>query len=179
MALADYYSRGALAAAQALGGDFEESRFKQLLESTPIGLALGPEIADSREAQAIADLAIRLLARLYPTITIVAPSGAEAERERLRELALSINPKITLEDDASIGLAVGQAPAFNETIYLGAEGWDALVSSEAPRPTGNSLVPYGAGAAACFGAANIFRRVFLPGWPADKDLTFSTFDLRH
>ena len=86
MAVADYYERAALAAAHALGQGFEETRFKELLERTPFGLALD-ESAASAEGQTIAEMTIRLTARLYPTLSIIASSLAQVQAQRLEALA--------------------------------------------------------------------------------------------
>lgn len=181
MALADYYSRGAQAAAQVLGSSFDESRFKELLEETPVGLAIDRKAVESEEGRAIADLTVRLLARLYPTIAFLPGEGAEDEAARLRQLARAINPNITIEDSAGLGISIGAAVSpFSDTIYAGSKGWDALVSTAKPQTLGSLGVPYGPGAAACFACANLFRRIFVPNWPetADSKLAFSTFELR-
>src|SRR4051794_17881790 len=79
VALADYFGRSALAAAQVIGGDFEESRFKEILEATPVGISIGPAASEKAEARAIADMSVRLLARLYPTLVITGSAGHVSE----------------------------------------------------------------------------------------------------
>jgi E2/UBC family protein C/ThiF family protein len=175
MALADYYARGALAAAQVLDG-FDEARFQAKLDETPVGIAFdaAAELADGK---ALTDLLVRLLARLYPRIAL---SGPQSRVGELSELAKGINPAIDISDEAIVGVALGAVrQPFETTFYAGARGWDALIGTSGPRPTGDSDNPFGAAAAACFAAANVFRRVFLPDWQklADESLRFSTWHM--
>lgn len=159
MALADYYARGALAAAQILN-DFDEVRFRARLEETPVGIAFDEKASGAAEGEALLDLLVRLLARLYPRLTLIGPGKTV---RHLAELAKAINPVVELADDAQVGVAVGGSPdTFETTCFAGARGWDALISARRPQPIGDSANPFGAGAAACLAAANVFRRVFLP-----------------
>jgi len=175
MALADYYARGALAAAQVLDG-FDEARFRARLDETPVGVAFD-ETACLPEGRALTDLLVRLLARLYPRISL---SGPAVHMEDLTAVAKSINPAIGIIGDANVGVALGKVRSpFETTFYAGAVGWDALLSASRRQPVGDSENPFGAGAAACLAAANIFRRVFLPDWQehVDERLRFSTWHL--
>jgi len=175
MALADYYSRGALAAAQVLNG-FDEARFRTMLEATPVGLAFDETIG-TPEGQTLAELLVRLLARLYPRLALLGPT--EAARD-LAALAKSINPVIEITDNATVGVSIGAVKhPFETTFYAGAAGWDALLSTTRPRSTGDSENPFGAAVAACLAAANVFRRVFQGDWQdnADEGLRFSAWSL--
>ncbi|MFI9811744.1 E2 ligase fold family C protein [Saccharothrix variisporea] len=177
MPLADYHRRAAVAASQVIAG-FDEQLFEAALESTGIGLALGRDAANTREGRALADLTVRLLARLYPTLALVSGPGAEALCTELSTLARAVNPKITITDHAAVGIAIGlDAPAFERTFHAGSDAWTALLSSRAPQPVGDSAIPFGAGAAACFAAAAIFRSVLMgePD-PVPDDLTVSCLD---
>lgn len=174
MALADYYSRGALAAAQVLSG-FDEDRFRSRLEKMPVGVMV--EQPSSREGRALADLLVRLLARSYPQLALV---GSDGTLDGLEQLAKAVNPAIDLIDEAAVGVVVGQGTSpFETTWYAGAHGWDALVDRSKAQPTGESNNPFGPGIAACLAAANIFRRIFLPDWEqhADDELRFSGWHL--
>jgi hypothetical protein len=173
MGLADYYGRGALAAAQVLSG-FDEARFRARLDATPIGLAFDDAIT-SPEGEALIDLLVRLLARLYPRIALLGPTTATRP---LGELAARINPNIEIADGARIGIGVGAVKKpFETTFYAGAAGWDALLSATSPMRVGESDNPFGPGTAACLAAANVFRCVFLPDWAEqiDNSLRFSAF----
>ena len=153
--LADFYQRSALAAAQVLAG-FDEQWFRSELESTPVGIAIGED--PTRESVAIADLVVRITARLYPKLAL---RGQPESVAALGATAREINPQIAFVDEARLGIAVGDGPAFPTTIFAGSDGWDALISGRGPQPTGDSENPLGPGLAACLAAAGLFRAVFL------------------
>jgi Prokaryotic E2 family C/ThiF family len=177
MALADYYGRGSLAAAQALGGGYEDSRFRALLEQNPLGIAVDRAAIETHEGRALLDMTIRLAARLFPVISLDAGEGADTDAAS--ELARAINPQIELvEGIMPIGIAIGAASRRYEcTIYAGSDGWEALLSTESPQPIGGSQLPFGAGAAACLALAAVFRSVFLPREQQRPqfDVRYSTF----
>jgi Prokaryotic E2 family C/ThiF family len=168
--LADWFARSAVAAAQVLEG-FDEERFGAHLEGTVVGVSAN---APTQEGDALLDMLVRLVARLYPTLALVVPGESG---ERLADLSRAINPRIELVDSADLGIVVGDGAPFSESIYASSDGWDALLGSEGPISGGETANPFGAGAAACFAAAALFRRVFLPDWAEwrDEDLCFSTF----
>jgi hypothetical protein len=173
MALAAYYGRGALAAAQVLDG-FDEGHFRARLEQTPIGIAFDETIA-TPEGRNLAEFLTRMTARLYPQMAISGPATPAGE---LASLARAINPAIDITSDATVGVAIGKiVKPFPTTFHAGATGWDGLLSTTRPQPVGDSLNPFGAAVAACLSAANIFRRVFLPDWQehADNKLRFSAW----
>lgn len=173
MSLPDYFRRSAVAAAQVLQG-FDEDAIRDRLENLNVGLSIGQD-ATTPEGRALAEMSVRLLARLYPRLAI---RGGD---DSLSELALAINPQIELtEQTADLTLAIGDACAAGRTIYAGSDGWDAQISTSAPRAVGQTTNPLGASAAACFAAANLFRLAFLERSEdtLDDDLTFSTLDLQ-
>jgi hypothetical protein len=161
--LADYYQRSAVAAAQVLAG-FDENWFKERLGSTPVGVSLGRD-ATSAQGAALADLVVRLLARLYPAITVV---GEAQHVEPLVALAQRINPRIDVVEDAQIGIVVGHAAPFAESVFAGCDGWDALISRDTPQPVTSGVGPFGAGTAACLAAASLFRTLFDPKAAIDE-----------
>ena len=55
-------------------------------------------------------------------------------------------------------------------MYVGSDGWVVKVSTEGPVRSGETDNPFGAAAAACFGAANIFRQVFRDHLPGGGEL---------
>ncbi len=177
MALADYYDRAALAAAQVITG-FDPQTFQTALENTPVGVSFDQAATQSREGQALLDLTVRLLARLYPTITLRPAPGAEATAARLTDLAQAINPRITVTDNATLGIAVGHdAPTFDRTVFAGSDAWAARLSSQTPQATGDSPIPFGAGAAACLAASAVFRAVLVDNTePICASMTFSCLD---
>lgn len=175
MGLADYHERAALAASQVISG-FKPDLFRMALNQTSIGLGVGRDAATSNEGRVLADLTVRLLARLYPLLELRVEVSDEAER--LAALARAINPRIEITTNASVGISIGiGAPKFDTTYFAGSSGWDAFVSSREPVGTGSSLNPFGAGVAACLSAANLFNRVLIPDWEQriTEELRFSTF----
>ncbi len=173
MALADFYSRAAVAASQVIQG-FDEARFRDTLDRTVVGIASG-EDALSDEGAVLTEMLVRLVARLYPRVALI-DKGAT----RFESLAKQINPQIELTKDAVVGVTVGaRSHEFADTLYLGAAGWDALLGTSQPSSTGESTNPFGAAAAACLGASWLFKRVFGLTQPdkGDDDVTFSAFHL--
>lgn len=160
--LADWFGRSAVAAAQVLEG-FDEELFRAHLDETVIGVSAATV---TQEGEALLDMLVRLLARLYPRLAIAVPGEPGA---LLAELACSINPRLELTDSAGLGVVVGDGEPFAESIFVGSDGWEALVGTDGPRSTGDSANPFGAGAAACFAGAALFRRVFLSDWAERRD----------
>jgi hypothetical protein len=160
LALAPFFDRAALAAAQIISG-FDEEAFRGTLEQTTVGISLDGEAARAPEGQALADLAVRLLARLYPRLKITSPDADS--RQRLSRLATAINSRIELGPaDAEIGIAIGkQAEPFARTVFAGSDEWVARVGTRGGLAVGGSSNPFGPGAAACLAAANVFRFLFL------------------
>jgi hypothetical protein len=78
VALAEYYDRAALAASQVIAG-FAPDFFRRSLEEANVRLAIDKEAAISEEGKALADLSIRLLARLYPCLEVRAELSSEGE----------------------------------------------------------------------------------------------------
>lgn len=174
MALADYFRRSAVAVAQVVQG-YDEDQLRELLDSKPVGISLGD--IGGPEGEALSDLAVRLLSRLYPRLAIAASEPKVAAG--YVAVAESINPNIEVVDgpaDIAISIGSGAPEIAPETIYAGSFGWTALLSECEPRPIGEAPNPFGAGAAAALAAANVFRRIVLGDKAAlDSDLAYSTF----
>ena len=175
MALADYFDRSATAVAHVLGG-YDSQAIADLLNRHSVSVVLGSDAGDT-EGVALTDLLVRLLARLYPSLSFAGPSPSDLEH--WQQLALAINPRIEFSDAAGgVAVAVGDARSDAQTvIYAGSSAWDAYVSTEGPRPIGTTSNPMGAGAAACLAAANVFRTTFDTGALLDRDLTFSALEM--
>jgi hypothetical protein len=180
MALADFHQRSAVAAAQILGG-FNEEAFRRTLESETIELSFGAD-ARRREGRHALDMTVRLIARLYPVVSFRPRAKGDALADELATLARSINPLIEISSRPgtrviSIGADVRKRRRW--TVFAGSNGPDATVSTTDPQPVGDSDNPFGAGAAAGFAAANLFRACFLPPGQVklDERLVFSTADL--
>jgi len=141
------------------------------------GAAIG-----SSEGRVTLDLALNLVARLYPRISIIGLDRVAKRHVSEREaVAASINPQIDFvkrPDERSLRLVVGVTSVSDSfhRVYVGSSGWVARLSSRQPVGSADTLNPFGAAAAACFGAANIFRLVFadqLPGGQPDETLNLS------
>jgi molybdopterin/thiamine biosynthesis adenylyltransferase len=131
------------------------------------------------------DLCIRILARLYPAIVIVGV-GSEAETcaNELKTLALEINDRIDLPTDialSTVAIVFGKTDVAGDMtkIFAGSDGWRALLCCDGPVGSGSTINPFGAGAAACFASANVFRFVFssqLTRGELDRRIDVSMFD---
>lgn len=184
MAIANFFDRALLSAAQVIRGvdaDFIKAR----LESQLIEIVFDDAAVSTSEGQAALDMTVRLVARLYPSIRLT-PLGASASEYALGMLSLaqSINPVIDAgaERPATARLVFGDtAPEGSITpmIFIGSDGWLARVATQGPVGFGSSKLPFAAGAAACIGAANLFRAIFsdlLVKADLDKDVTLSLVD---
>jgi hypothetical protein len=184
MALANFFDKAAMAASQVLSG-VDHSSFAAALGAQNIGLAFDDSAADSAEGRRTLELSINLLARLYPRVSII-PDGvtAEAAVQGLVAAANAINPDIEIGADAAgvtLFLAVGSSEirTSSPVVYAGSDGWVARVSTKGPVGSGGTDNPFGACAAACFAAANIFRLAFgahLPAGAPDENLALSLLD---
>lgn len=171
-----FYGKASVSAAQILQG-VSKVAFLERMSRTKVALSFGDDAAMSREGRVAAELATNILARLFPTISIIAegPHSLEIKKE-LGALALAINPQLEILDGEKndIVLQIGSESTASAPvkIYVGSNGWEAFVSSCAPRKCGDSELPFGAAAAACLGCANVFRSVFadvLPSGALDHD----------
>lgn len=189
MALAEYFNKNQQAASLLLKG-IDPELFQSVLEKVVIGIAFDAAAVSTAQGRAAIDLTIRLAARLYPTLSFVAlDDKAMSYAATCTTLAQAVNPAIELLCDSkriTHGIVIGNT-AFLSTkhrrvpvFYIGSDNWVAKFSASSPTHCGKSPNPFGAGAAACIGAANIFRSVFaaqLPGSRPDGDVTFSVLDL--
>lgn len=178
MAMADYYARSALAAAQVLAG-FDEQRIRETLEHERVGVRIGADAAQCPEGRTLVDLLVRLVARFYPTV-VIRGEGSQDAVEHARELARRVNPSIDFASDPTVEIVVGADLSSSrewQQIFAGSLGWNAFVGTTEPLAVGRSSNPFGAGAAACFAAANLFRWVFLrEDSYLDKNAAFSVLE---
>lgn len=181
MALANFIDRAATAASQVLA-DFHLGDFKAVLERQVVGVAFDRHAVSCAEGQATLDLTVRLLARLYPVLAVLPLDEAASSQARaLERLAKSINPGIGIRRSgktATVCVVAGTVhPSLRcPTFFMGSDGWAAKLSRTGPVGSGSSLLPYGAGAASCFAAANVFRTIFAPqltGGDLDDDIDLS------
>jgi molybdopterin/thiamine biosynthesis adenylyltransferase len=184
MALAPFFDKAALAASHILRG-FDYVTFAETLNKHIVGVAFDEAAAISFEGPKTLHLSINLLARLYPRLAIVGLGENTSEPQSdLAELAQAINPNIeivTSLSDVCVCLVVGETRIDTSArlVYIGSTGWLVRVSAHNPVGSGDTDNPFGAGAAACFGAANIFRMLFgasLPLGQPDDDFVLSLLD---
>ena len=184
MAFANFFDRSATAASQVLA-NFRLEDFKERLSAHGVTLSFDDAAVHSSEGRATLDLSVRLLARLYPMLAIHPIGSAAGEyAAHLRQLAGGINDQIDLPDEvggACTVVNVGKTAAAGlDVINIGSNGWRALLSRDGPVGSGSTTNPFGAGAAACFGAANVFRRIFADQLPRGElddriDLSLLTY----
>ena len=168
MGLAPYFDKAALSATSLLRG-VDHARFRQLLLEQAVDICFDAESAESAEARTTLEFAVELCSRLYPTLGI---RQLATDRPQVRELverlvsrARSINPEIAIGADRSLvraSLVVGKTPVADGgvAVYMGSDGWTASFSTTEPVGSGKTSNPIGAAAAACLGAAAVFRRLF-------------------
>jgi len=176
MALPEYFGRNAVAAAQAISG-LDERRLGDQLHDVNVGITVGVD-AKKPEGQALAEFLVRVLARLYPRLTLRS-RAAGATLSALGDLALRINPKIELGGEPSIEIVIGAQrlkASSGQRVFVGSNGWQAHVSPTRALSCGPTDIPFGAGVAACVAAANVFRLVFLPEAAPDADTKINSLE---
>ena len=184
MALANFFDKTALAASQILQGYCKE-KFGKRLETVTIEVAFDGNAISCPEGLFTLDLTTRLLSRLYPNLYFTALDEVSGGyTEKLNELAKSINPVINLKEDSPFAtIMVGSTALSRKDLlfYIGSDEWLVLFSKTKPVGSGNSGNPFGAGAAACFGAANVFRSVFkdqLVNGETDNEFSVSLYNFQ-
>ena len=144
-----------------------------------MAIAFGEEAATSRDGRELLDLSVRLVARLYPSLTFATIPAGESFADELMTLARNINPNIeastTGTPDVALAVGMDAPPVDAPTVfYAGCDGWVGHVGTKGPYQTSDLGNPYGAGFAACLAVANLFRFLFIPGGTGlfDDDITF-------
>lgn len=165
MSFANFFDKTAMAASQILRG-FEDDAFRRRLESCIVCVSFDDSATDSHEGRVSLELTTNLLSRLYPKLQLRAlGKNAKNQIDALCVIARSINPAIEFSPDTvqplfCISIGNSTPPVACPRIFIGSDGWIVKASSERPMGSKDSGNPFGAGAAACFGAANAFRYVF-------------------
>lgn len=176
MAIPDYFQRNAVAISQAISG-LDQARLESRLGDVCVGVRIGPD-ALNREGNALADLLVRLLARLYPALVICAEGDGELTDE-LQALAQRINPHVDTSGQPTIEIVLGKATEGQQSIqriYAGSSGWMARVSTSETHECGDSNNPFGAGVAACLAAAHLFRILLMPNAEPTVDIELTVPD---
>jgi hypothetical protein len=186
MALARYFDKSLLAGSAVLQG-FDPAAFADVLEKHVVALSWDAAAAASPAGRVALEMAIELLARLYPVLLLEPRGeGADALQAALAERAGEINGFVSFAEPgtATVRICLGQAEISTlseaPTFHIGSDGWIARLSSTHPVAVGQGSNPFGAAAAACLGAANVFRHVFraqLPAGEPDGEVEFSVLTL--
>ncbi len=188
MAFANYFAKNLQSASSLLRG-IDPEGFKDLLAKESVAIAFDKTAATTAEGRKTLDLLTRLLARLYPVLTYLGlDQTAKRASKDLESLAQAVNPNIEIKGSTEgltrcIVVGVVSAKGLPETckvLFTGSDNWLARLSVKKPVGSGSSPNPFGAGAAACFAVANVFRQTFaaqLPNPKADEDVTFSVLDM--
>ena len=188
MALANFFDKISLSAAQRIK-QYDRSAFQDKLLTTRITIVYGDNAVVTKEGTVALDLVVRILARLYPNLqffNLAQDARGSAITNALRTTALSINPELTINEGGvpHICLVIGEVRGFTPVgrcFYVGSNGWKALFSVNSALRCGETQNPFGAAAAVCIAAANIFRFVFadeLDNPTLDSELCFSVFSQR-
>jgi len=188
MAFADYFAKNLQSASSLLRG-IDPEAFKELLAKESVAIAFDKNALTTAEGRKTLDLLTRLLARLYPVLTYLGlDQPAKRASKDLEGLAQAVNPNVDLKNsiEGVTGCIVVGAtsatglPEACKVLFAGSDNWLARLSTKKPVSSGSSPNPFGAGAAACFAVANMFRKTFaaqLPNPKADEDVTFSVLDM--
>lgn len=185
MALANFFAKNSLSVAQQIKS-YDRSTFEKKLLGINIAIAYGENATGTSEGRCTLDLLVRILARLYPNIQLVnleVNENSETFTNELKNTALKINPAIdlALEREPDVHVCVGEMPkpeTDKKCLHIGASHWTAFFSQRSPKGCHDSGNPFGAAAAACIAAANLFRFLFreeLGSPPLDDELRFSVF----
>ena len=192
------------AALTQLAGGTVGPDLEALLGPGRVNIVIDGQTAREPQGQLLFSFAVNLLARLHPVVqqlTVVlahdAPLHPDLPRwsapslaAHLTRLLSCLKPplawRVTDRSDASAGvsLVVGaQAEGAGERIFVGSRGWIAFISPSEAVPTDGPSNPVGAYAAACFGVAEVWKRLLVPHRhifgampivPATRTLMFST-----
>jgi hypothetical protein len=188
VALANFFSKNALAAYQILNG-MDADTLSSILDQFVVGITFDSVAARSSEGHLTTSLCVNLAARLFPKLAVIPLSAddplSQSLSAELADLANRINPGIEVRSEiseVSIAIVVGDQPftaGRSPVFYAGSQDWWALFSPNGPLPCGNSTNPFGACAASCFALANVFRTIFgnqLEAGEPDPAFALSLFD---
>ena len=173
-----------------------------------VAIVIGADAGSRPQGQLLSSFAVNLLARLYPVIQdleVVVPRGvplqirpprwaAESLDAHLRRFLQALDPplKWSIREDSTCDrnwtLTVGAPPSLPpESVFIGGHGWEVRFSPNEPVSIGVEYNPVGAYAAACFGVAELCKRLLYPHRdlihgvavkPSEGAITFSTFTYR-
>src|SRR5574341_373884 len=163
-------------------GDVREEELEQVFSPGHVVVSLSPDMASKPQAQLTFSFAVNLLARLYPVVQrldVVLPPASplvasiprwtgSSLADHVRILLEALRPDVKWAVTGSVAatptchLAIGTSDLAGPTVFLGADGWEARLSSERSMVTGEKVNPVGAYAAACLGVAEVWKRLVHP-----------------
>ena len=169
MAFANFFFREEQALCQVTGVN-DTSFLQAKLSSTMVAVAFDDEGCISENGRIILELAMNLMARMYPRLGVLnmgANDHSVKTYQMLIGLAREINPNIEIVFDSCLTyqsvICVGRpSVCSNRSFYLSANSWNVEVSADRPGSglTGDVFNPISAAAAACFGCAEVFKQLF-------------------
>lgn len=181
MALAPYFHKAALGSSALMPGISVEE-LSRLVSPLAVTIRFGVKAVQSPEGRVSLELLTNLLSRFYPTLSFdgVGKDAADFVNQ-LAASAKRTNPAIELSTPKPPYVVVGdvQPEVSGFATFIGSDGWNVYFSTKGVRTVGQSENPLGAAAAACFGAAAIFRHFFHQqlGVPApNEEFILSLFD---
>lgn len=166
--MANFFSKNEQALTQVLQA-INPNDLKKILKNKNVAIVFEENCLSSENNKIILELATNLLSRLYPKIGIIYTGNKKDEiefRNKLIELSKSINPKIEIIDNEikfTVAICIGNPVCSAEKkIYIGADSWNLEVKIDSPidLSINNSINPFSASAAACFGVNTVFRILF-------------------
>lgn len=170
--LAPFFDKTALSVLQNVRG-LSYDGLADRLGRVHVGLRVSRKAAESVVGRATAELAANLLARLYPTISIHAPSSLEDE---LWTQVKEINPVVdTGSGTPDVEIVVGGSASKASRVYgVGAAGWTVWLTVGEGAPDhvwGNDPNVLAGAFGAAAAAASVFRHVFQDLGLASDDRT--------
>jgi len=183
MGVAPYFEKSALSAA-SLFGSFDYQRFLGLIATKTPVIAFDDAAATAKESSLTLELLVDLCSRLYPHLSVVVLGDKTAAASKLATAlarrAEKINPNIQVaeaipEHSDVAAVVVGRTILSHaiDCVYVGSNGWVVEYSATTPVRCGQTSLPFAAGAAACFGAAVVFRSLFQEELSRSGDLNDS------
>src|SRR2546421_2512391 len=187
--------------------DVREDELEELFSPGHVVVSLSPDVAGKPQAHLAFSFAVNVLARLFPVVQrldVVLPPASplvaslprwtgSTLADHVRVFLEALRPDLKWAVTSSVAatptchLAIGTSDLVGPTVFLGADGWEARLSSEVSMVTGEKVSPVGAYAAACLGVAEVWKRLVhphsslfkgVPVVPLEGTLSFSAFSYR-
>lgn len=174
-----------------------------------VALVVAPDHAGDPQSQLITTFMANLAGRLYPVVRqldVYLPPEAllsasvprwtgRTLRETMERFFAALNPTATCsvrtgtpDGDYEVTVVIGGTADFTGTLFVGATGWIAQISTESYVAVSGLPNPVGAYTAATFGVAEIWKQLLVPyaelfpGTPIRPlrgSCCFSAYDYRH